>query len=153
MLKFYVDMGLKVRKLHRVIYFKQDYIYRESNTNKRATAKIEAEKDTRKLKKNSLFGRTGMNHLHFNQPNFLHDEDKMMKSLSNPIFKSMTRYDDSAHLQYIKKGAEYKSTIYLGTTVLELSRLHMYLFYYKILKPSQVLQLHYMGRQFHIKFY
>ena len=47
MLKFYVKMGLRVTKIHRVIKFKQDYIcrdYLQNSTNKRATAKTEAEK-------------------------------------------------------------------------------------------------------------
>ena len=51
MLKFYVKMGVKVTKTHRVFKFKQDYIcrdYIQNNTNKRATAKTEAEKDVRK---------------------------------------------------------------------------------------------------------
>ena len=70
MLKFYVKMGVKVTKIHRVIKFKQDYIcrdYIQNNTNKRATAKIEAEKDVRKLMNNSLYGRMCMNPLHFFQ--------------------------------------------------------------------------------------
>ena len=55
MLKFYVKMGVKVTKIHRVIKFKQDYIcsdYIQNNTNKRATAKTEAEKEVRKLMNN-----------------------------------------------------------------------------------------------------
>ena len=68
MLKFYVKMGVKVAKIHRVIKFKQDYIcrdYIQINTNKRATAKTEAEKDVRKLMNNSLYGRMCTNPLHF----------------------------------------------------------------------------------------
>ena len=45
MLKFYVKMGVKVTKIHRVIKFKQDCIcrdYIQNNTNKRATTKTEA---------------------------------------------------------------------------------------------------------------
>ena len=60
MLKFCVKMGVKVTKTHRVTEFKQDYIcrdYIQNNTNKRATAKTEAEKDVRKLVNNSLYGR------------------------------------------------------------------------------------------------
>ena len=56
-LKFYVKMGVKVTKIHRVINFKQDYICREyiqNNTNKRATAKTKAEKDVKKLMNNSF---------------------------------------------------------------------------------------------------
>ena len=57
MLKFYVKMGVKVTKIHRVNKFKQDYVcsdYIQNSTNKRATAKNEAEKDVRKLMNNSL---------------------------------------------------------------------------------------------------
>ena len=57
MLKFYVRMGVKLTKIHRAIKFKQDYICRDyvsNNTNRRATAKTEAEKDVRKLINNSL---------------------------------------------------------------------------------------------------
>ena len=60
MLKFYVEMGVKVTKIDRVIKIKQDYIcrdYIQNNTKKRATAKTEAEKDVRKLMNNSLYGR------------------------------------------------------------------------------------------------
>ena len=116
-------MGLKVTEIHRVIKFKQDYIcrdYIQSNTNKRATAKTEAEKDVRKLMNNSLYGRMCMNPPHFLQSKFLHDE-------------------------YIKKKIEYDSPVYVGVSILELSKLHMYLVFYNILQPSlKDQQLHYM---------
>ena len=92
MLKFYVKMGVKVTKNHRVIKFRQDYIcrdYIENNTNKIATAKTEAEKDVRKLMNNSLYGRMCMNPLHFLQSKFLHDEEKIMKSISKPTLLDM----------------------------------------------------------------
>ena len=85
MLTFYVKMGVKVTKIHRVIKFKQDYICRDyvkNNTNRRATAKTEAEKDVRKLMNNSLYKRMCMNLLHFLQSKFLHDEEEIMKSIS-----------------------------------------------------------------------
>ena len=88
MLKFYVKMGVKVTKIHRVIKFKHDYIcrsYKQNNTNKRATGKTEAEKDARKLMTTSLYGRMRMNPLHFLQSKFLHDEEKIMKSIVNQI--------------------------------------------------------------------
>ena len=106
MLKFYVKMGVKVTKIHRVIKFKQDYIcrdYIQNNTNKRATAKTEAEKDVRKLMNNSLFGRMCMNPLHFFQSKFLHDDEKTMKSVSKPTFKNIIRYRDYSQIEYIKK--------------------------------------------------
>ena len=147
MLKFYDKMGVKVTKIHRGIKFKQDYIcsdYIQNNTNKRATAKTEAEKDVRKLMNNSLYGRMCMN-LHFFQSKFLHDEEKIMKSVSKPTFKNITRYRDYSQIEYIKKKIEYSSPVYVGVTILELSKLLMFDVFYNILLPSlKDLQLHYM---------
>ena len=94
MLKFYVKMRVKVTKMLGVIKFEQDYIcrdYIQNNTNKRATAKNEAENDVRKLMNNSLYGRISMKSLHFLQSRFLHDEEKIIKSVSKPTFKNITR--------------------------------------------------------------
>ena len=148
MFKFYVKMGGKVTKINRVIKFKQDYICRDyipNNTNKRATAKTEAEMDVRKLMNNSLYGRICMNSLHFFQIKFLHDEEKIIKSISKPTFKNITRYKDYSQNEYIKKKIEYDSPVYVGVTILKLSKLHMYDVFYKILQTSlKDLQLHYM---------
>ena len=98
-------MGVKVTKIHRVIKFKHDYICRDyihNNTNKRATAKTEAEKDVRKLMNNSLCGRMCMNPLHFLQSKFSHDEEKIMKSISKPTFTNITIYKDYSQIEYIK---------------------------------------------------
>ena len=146
MLKFYVKMGVKVTK--RVIKFKSDYIcrdFKQNNTNKRATAKTEAEKDVRKLMNNSLYGRMCMNPLHFLQSKFLHDEEKIMKGISKPTFKNITRYKDYSKIEYIKKKIEYDSPVHVGVTILELSKLHIYNVFYNILQPSlKDLTLHYM---------
>ena len=60
----------------------------------KSNAKTEAEKDVRKLMNNSLYGRMSMNPLHFFQRKFLHDEEKMSKSVSKPTFKNITIYRD-----------------------------------------------------------
>ena len=68
MLKFAVQMGIKVTKVHRIIKFKQDYIIRdyiELNTKMRAEAKTEPEKDIFKLMNNSLFGKSYENPLKY----------------------------------------------------------------------------------------
>ena len=90
-------MCVKVTKIHTVIKFKQDYIcrdYIENNTNKKGTAKTEAEKDVRKSMNNSLYGRMCMNLLHFLQSKFLHDDEKIMKSINKPTLKNISRYKD-----------------------------------------------------------
>ena len=116
MLKFYVKMGVKVTKIHRVIKFKQDYICRMC-----------------------------VNPLHFFQSKFFQDGEKIMKSVSKPTFKNIIRYKDYSQIEYIKKKVEYDSPLYVGVTILELSKLHMYDVFYSILQPSlKDLQLHYV---------
>ena len=109
MLKFYVEMGAKVTKTHKLIKFKQDNIcrdYIQNNINKRATAKAEAENDVRKLLNNSLYGRMCMNPLHFLQCKFLPDEEKIMKNISKPTFKNIARYNNYSQIEHIKKKIE-----------------------------------------------
>ena len=67
-----------------------------------------------------------MNPLHFLQSNFLHDEEKIKKSISKPTFKIISRYKDYSQIEYIMKKIEYDSPVYVGVTILELSKLHMY---------------------------
>ena len=94
---------------------------------------------------NSLYGRMCMNPLHFFQSKFLYDEEKIMKSVSKPTFKNITRYRDYSQIEYIKKKIEYSSPVYVGVTILELNKLHMFDVFYNILQPSlKDLTLHYM---------
>ena len=135
MLKFYVKMGVKVIKFHRVIKLKQDYIsrdYVQNNTKKRATAKTEAEKDVRKLMNNSLYGGMCMNPLHFLQSKFLLDEKKIIKNISKSTFKNITRCNDYSQIDYIENKIEYDSPVYVDVTILELSKLHIYDLFYNI---------------------
>ena len=56
----------------------------------------------------------------FLQSKFLHDEEKIMRSLSKPTFKNITRYKDYSKINYIKKKIEYDSSVYVCVTILEL---------------------------------
>ena len=84
-----------------------------------------------------------MNPLHFMQTKFLHGE-KIMKNASKPTSKYITRYKDYAQ-QKMYNGKKYDSPIYVGVTITELSKLHMFDAFYDILQSSvKDLQLHYM---------
>ena len=83
--------------------------------------------------------------LQFLQSKFLHDDDKIMKSISKPTFKNKKRYKDYSQIEYIKKKIEYDSPVYVGVTIIELSKLHMYDVFYDIRPPYlKDLQIHYL---------
>ena len=68
-----------------------------------------------------------------------------MKSISKPTFKNITRYTDYSQIEYIKRKIEYDSPVFVGVTILELSKLHIYDVFYNIFQPPlKDLQLHYM---------
>ena len=66
-----------------------------------------------------------MNPLDCLQSKFLHNEEIIMKSISKPTSKIITRYKDYSQIEYIKKKIEYDSPVYVEVTMLELSKLHM----------------------------
>ena len=71
--------------------------------------------------------------LHFLQSKFLHDEENIMKSITKTTFRNIIRYKDYSHIEYIKKKREYDSPVYVGVTILELSKLQMYDVFHNIL--------------------
>ena len=147
MLKFVVKMGIKVTRIHRIIKFKQDYIIRnciELNTKMRAEAKTEPEKDIFKLMNNSLYGKSCDNPLKYLEAKILTNDYEILKAVSKPTSKYVIRYENYT-LEFYKKEIQYDKPVYLGSTVLEFSKLHMYKFFYNVLNPSlKDLMLHYM---------
>ena len=58
-----------------------------------------------------------MNSLHFFQSKFLHNEEKIKKSIIKPTFKNISRYKDYIQIQYIKEKIEYDAPVYVGVTI------------------------------------
>ena len=131
MLKFVVKMGIKVTKVLRIIKLKQDYIIRdyiELNTKMRAEAKTEPEKDIFKLMNNSLFGKSCENPLKYLEAKVLTNDYEIFNAVRKPTCKDVIRYENYTLIEFYKKEIQYDKPIYLGSTVLELSKLHMYKF-------------------------
>ena len=152
MFKFYTNLGMKVTKIHTIYRFKQSLWlekYINHNTQKRTKAKTNFEKDLYKLMNNAFFGKTIENvRERVNIQILPHTNiDQIIKRQSKLSFKGIVNhYSEFSVYKFDKEKTVFDKPIYLGFSVLELSKLLMYEFYYHKLKPyyNCSVKLHYM---------
>ena len=139
-LKFYLEHGLKLKKVHRVISFNQaDFLkpYIDFNTEKRKNAKTEFEKDLFKLLHNAVYGKTlenVRNHIDFELVN---TPERFQKLVNKPSYKHRHIINESlVGVEKEKATVELDKPIYMGLSILDYSKIHMYSFYYDVLKPK-----------------
>ena len=150
--KFYINMGMKVTKIHTIYRFKQSAWlakYIDHNTQKRTQAKTNFEKDLYKLMNNAFFGKTMENERDRTNLEFInHSEiNQIIKRQSKLSFKGIVNHrSEFSVYKYDKEKTVFDKPICLGFSVLELSKLLMYEFYYKSLEPywHNKVHLHYM---------
>ena len=139
-LKFYLQHGLSLRKVHRAISFKQANFLKpfiEFNTEKRKNAKNDFEKDLFKLMNNSVYGKTVENVRKHGDYEIVNTPERFQKLVNKPLFKH--RYiinEDLVIVEKDKHTVELNKPIYMGMSILDFSKTHMYSFYYDVLKPK-----------------
>jgi hypothetical protein len=142
-LRFYLEKGLVLNKINRVVEYKQrkwlkEYI--DLNTSLRTKAKNDFEKDHFKLIKNSVFGKTMENVRGRIQVECCFNDERQKHLQSKTTFKSTTPYHNGDNtfsiVELSKKIVKLDKPIYAGFTILDLSKLHMYDFHYNIMKPK-----------------
>ena len=142
-LKFYLEHGLEITKIHRVVKFNQsswlnDWI--QLNTDFRTKATNEFEKDYFKLMNNAVFGKTMENVRDRVEIKCAFDEDYFKKYTTKPTFKYSSKFGDGEKYFMImemgKKVVELNKPIYAGFTILDFSKLHMYKFHYDVMKEK-----------------
>ena len=139
-LKQAINNGLKLRKVHRIIQFKQKAwlkVYIDINTESRKNAKNESEKNFFKLTNNSVFGKT-MENVRKHRDIKLVTSEKIRKRLvSEPNYHSCKKC--SNHLMAIemkKKRIKMSKPLYLGVSILDISKRLMYKFWFDNFKPK-----------------
>ena len=139
-LKFYLEKGLKVKQYHGIIKFQQRAWLKtwiDFNTEKRKEAKSNFEKDLFKLMNNAVYGKTMenvRNHMDFE---LVHTKERMQKCINNPNYKARHIINEElVGVEKIKTHLVLDKPIYLGMSILDLSKHHMYSFYYDILKKK-----------------
>ena len=132
-LQLYTDLGLKVKKVHRVLEFSQcpwlkQYI--DYNTEKRKNAKNSFEKDFLKLMNNSVFGKTMQNLRKEEDVQLVTDEKKLLKLTSKPTYVSSKIFTGNlVAICKIKETLPLNRPAYVGMCILDLSKTLMYDFH------------------------
>ena len=136
MLKQALNHGLKLKKVHRVIEFEQEAWlkkYIDFNTDLRMKATNDFEKDFFKLMNNAVFGKT-MENVRKHR-DMIRTDKKRNKLVSEPNYHAMKLIDDNlAIIEMRKVKVKMNKPIYLGLSILELSKITMYEFWYDYVK-------------------
>ena len=139
-LQLYLDLGLKVTKVHRVLEFNQSpwlKQYIDFNTNKRKNAKNAFEKDFFKLMNNSVFGKTMENLRKRVDVRLVTDEKRLTKLASKPTYVSSKIFNENlVAVHKIKETLTLNRPEYVGMCILDLSKVLMYDFHYNYIKKK-----------------
>ena len=135
-LKQALDHGL--RKVHRVIEFNQkawlkEYI--DVNTELRKKASNDFKKDFFKLINNAVFGKTMENVRKHHDIKLVKTNYKMNNLVSQPNYHTMKLIEENLSIIEMKKvKVKMNKPIYLGLSILEISKITMYEFWYDYVK-------------------
>ena len=138
-LLFYVEQGLKLVALHRVLQFNQsDWLrpYIEKNTSMRKKASTSFEKNVYKLMSNACFGKTMENKRNRKNIKFVSDQVEASKLSSKPNFKSFQIISDNLCSVYFSVPFfKWDKPTPVGAGILDLSKLALYNFHYNEMRP------------------
>ena len=131
-------LGMKLKKIHRGIKFiESDFMssYIKMNVNLRTQAKNNFEKDFYKLMNNSVFGKTMENIRNRVNIKLVNTEEQFKKLTAKPNYESRKILNDndneslvSVHMK--KTSLTMNKPVYLGMSILDLSKTLMYDFHY-----------------------
>ena len=137
-LQLYLNLGLKITKIHRVLGFNQSpwlkqYIH--FNTEKRKNTTNSFEKDFFKLMNNSVFGKTMENLRKRVNVKLVTDEKKLLQIAARPTFiNSKIINENLVAVHKIKETLTLDRPAYVGMCVLDLSKTLMYDCHYNYIK-------------------
>ena len=139
-LQLYLDLGLKIKKIHRVLKFDQSpwlKQYIDFNTEKKKPAKNTFEKDFFKLMNNSVFGETMENLRKRVDVKLVTNEKKLDKLTSKPTYVSSKIFNENLMAVHkIKETLTLNRPAYVGMCILDLSKTLMYDFHYNYIKKK-----------------
>ncbi len=133
-LKMYLRMGLELTKIHRGITFEESCLmksYIDLNTNMRTKGTTDFEKDFYKLMNNSVFGKTMENVRNRVNVKLVTNEKALNKLVKKPNYKRVSEFDENLVAVHMERTTvKLFKPIYLGMSILDLSKTLMYEFHY-----------------------
>ena len=130
--QLYLSLGMKLTKVHRILKFKEsDWLkkYISFNTDKRKNAANSFEKDFLKLMNNSVFGKTMENLRKRINVELINNAQDYVRYVSRPNFISQKIFSkDFVAVHKIKPVLTLNKPIYVGFSILDLSKVLMYEF-------------------------
>ena len=139
-LKQALNYGLKLKKVHRVIEFNQEAWlkkYIDMNTESRKKASNDFEKDFFKLMNNAVFGKTMENVRKHRDIKLVKTDHKRNKLVSEPNYHTMNLIAENLSIIEMKKvKVKMNKPIYLGLSILEISKIIMHEFWYDYAKKK-----------------
>ena len=136
-----LKLGMELKKIHRGIRFVESEwmkLYIDTNVNLRAQAKNNFEKDFFKLMNNSVFGKTMENIRNRVDVKLVNTKEKLKKLVAKPNFKGPPKiFNENLISVHMKKTSlTMNKPVYLGMCILDLSKVIMFDFHYKYIKPK-----------------
>ena len=139
-LKQALKHGLKLKKIHRIIEFNQEAWlkpYIDMNTELRKLVSNDFEKDFFKLMNNAVFGKTMENIRKHRDIKLVTPNKRRSKLVSEPNYHTINLIsDDLSIIEMNKTKVKMNKPIYLGLSILEISKILMYEFWYDYMKPK-----------------
>ncbi|XP_066955706.1 uncharacterized protein [Macrobrachium rosenbergii] len=141
LLRFYMELGLEIEKVHKVYSFKQPNFMKgfiDGNIEARRKSKCRDEQSAFKLISNSVFGRCLMNPTKYATKNsVVNNESRFLKEIRNPRFKDFIVLNPNRVLCVSEKSEiDVNMPNFVGFQILEIAKLQMYHYWYKVIKPS-----------------
>ena len=130
-LLYYLSLGTKLVKIHKVLSFKQSNwlkVFTDFNAEKRKQSPDEFSKDLYKLLNNCIYGKSIENIRKRINVKLVNDKKKYKKIVNKPNLVSQKIIDKNFVAVHCSK--KVNKPIYVGFCILELSKLLMYQFHY-----------------------
>ena len=123
-LGYYLSLGMKLVKIHRILRFKQSNWYLEINTKERQESSDEFNKNLYKLLKNCIYDKSIENIRKRINVKLINDKKAYQRCVNKPSFISQKIFDKNFVAAHCSKTVlTLNKPIYVGFSILELSKL------------------------------